>query len=174
MNRRRFVLAAGVSLASGLSGCTDDTDGGGGGNGGGSGDSGDSGGDISSDGGSDNQTTPSVEKISVSAEDYSQERAYNSLKFRYATKTVAKLRSPDGAAREPDSGNKYLVLHGEITFESESNEQVDVYGGSATGLSADQVVYSGVTILNLPGLKRTVTSGATFDGWTAYQAFVFS
>lgn len=90
------MLATGVSLASGLAGCTNNGDGGDGGGGGGGSDGG--------DGGSGNQPTPSVEQVTVSSEDYSPGRAYNTLNLQYATQTVSALRSPDGAAREPDAG----------------------------------------------------------------------
>lgn len=45
---------------------------------------------------------------------------------------------------------------------------MEVYG-SAWGLDAEGVIQDGVTIIDLPGLSQTVTPGATYDGWEAYQ-----
>lgn len=153
MDRRQYLTSIGVLAAGGIAGCTSSSD---------SDNSGDDG-DSEDSGGNGNQGTSGVTQVSVSGKDYTVENAVNTVTFNYATRTAE-----EAAGREPDSDNKWVILHAEVEFESELDGQVDIYG-SAIGLEADGVVAEGSTVIDQPSLSQTVTPGASYDGWTAYQ-----
>jgi hypothetical protein len=154
MHRRRYLASIGVLTAGGIAGCSGDTE---------SDNSGDDNGNSVSNGGNQNRTTSEVTQVSVSGEDYTVENAVNTVIFNYATQTAT-----EAAGLDPDSGNKWVILHAEVEFESELDGQVDIYG-SAIGLEANGVVAEGINVIDQPSLSQTVTSGASYDGWTAYQ-----
>lgn len=112
--------------------------------------------------------TPSVTPVSVTAESPKMETAVYTLTLRYATAAVTEIKPPDSYATSPDSGNKFVVLHSQVSVEGEIDEQLDVYG-SAVALQADGVVYESRSIQDMPELTQTVLPGATYDAWVRFE-----
>jgi hypothetical protein len=151
MRRRAYISSVAVLSSVAAAGCSSDSD------------NGDTGNEESGNGDSGNQQTPSVSQVSVSAEDYTAVNAVQTINLSYATQTAI-----DGYMRDPDSGNKWVILHGEITFESELDSEVDIYS-SAIALETNGVISEATIVAGQSGLSQTVRPGATFDGWQAFQ-----
>lgn len=153
MERRRYLELLGLSSTLTLAGCASSND---------------NGDNPSGDNNDQSPSEPNVTPVSVIAEDHDIESPVNTMQVNYATDTVAEIQPPDAPARTADSGNKLVVLHGEVTVESRLEDQIDVYG-SVLALQAGGIVSEGRGIRNMQSFTVTVAPGATFDAWTAFQ-----
>lgn len=86
-----------------------------------------------------------VADVNVRSEDYARENAVLSITIRYATNTVGEFDPPDSSTRSAASGQKFVIVHAEITVDSELDDNIDVYG-SAIGLDAEGIIEDGRSI----------------------------
>lgn len=112
--------------------------------------------------------TRQVTEVSVSGDNYTPQAAMQRMTIEYNTATTTEINPPDSLAREPDSGNKFVVLRGDVTVDSEFEGQINVYGSVVT-LQAGGLVVDGRPIRGLPELTQTVVPGATFEAWKYFE-----
>jgi len=172
VNRRRFLLSGSSVGALVVAGCVSEQDDGNGADDdtGSDAKTGSNGGSGADDDAADNgaESTPEVTQVSVTGEDHTPETAITTVTINFATNTVAELEPPDSSTDSPDSGYKFIVVHTEVTVESELDRQIEVYG-SFLGLQADGIVYDRQPIHNLPSMSQTVVPTATYDAWQRFE-----
>jgi len=148
MDRREYLSLLGGGTAITVAGCSSEDNGNG---------------DNPSTTTTEETDTPAVPSVSVTSEGLQIDDSVHTITVRYATNTLP----PNSSTLSPGTGQKFLVLHGEVTVESESDSTLDFY--AVWGIEADGVIYEGRVIPNLPTFTKTVNPPATFEGWLAYE-----
>lgn len=153
MNRRECLALLGVGVPMSIAGCASDNP---------------NENDDAPDGDDSTPTETRVTQVSVTDENYARENTINSISMRYNMDTRAEIQPPGSPARSPDPGNKFIVLHADITVESRRDGEIDMYG-SAFVMQADGIVYDERSIRNLPEITQTVVPETTYEAWSSFE-----
>jgi hypothetical protein len=139
--RRRNVLQLAAAGLVGLTGCTSNAD--------------------------ESTSEATVESVSITAENHTPDDPTTSLSLRYATRTTKTIDAPESPTRTADEGAKFVILHGELTVESDLDGEIDVY--APLSLLVDNVVHDAGRIIGTDSLDQSVVAPATISGWEYFE-----